>query len=251
VGGRDLRGDGPVSAAALLVGHGSPDPAARVELGELRDLVALRLCRAVGIGVLEFPAPGLPALDVAFDALAGNGGVAAQPLVLFEGLHGRHDVPAAAAAARDRLGLDVRMGAPLGPEPALVRLAAARVGAMGPGPGDVLLFVGRGSSEAAARAQAAEVAAAVAGEAGIDHVLCHAGISRPGIAEGIETALRLRPRRVLALPYLLHTGVLARRVSAMLGPIARERGVELAVLPHLGNAPALVELVAGRLEAMA
>lgn len=239
-----------MSAAALLVGHGSPDPAARAELGALRDLVAGRLGRAVGIGVLEFPAPGLPALAEAFDALAGNGGVAAQPLVLFEGLHGRHDVPAAAAAARERLGLDVRTGAALGLEPALVELAAARVDAVRPGPGDVLLFVGRGSSEAAARDQAAEVAAAVAGRAGLDHVLCHAGISRPDIAGGMEAALRLRPRRVLALPYLLHTGVLARRVSAVLAPIARARSVELAVLPHLGNAPALVELVAGRLEAL-
>jgi sirohydrochlorin ferrochelatase len=237
-------------ASVLLMGHGSPDPAAHAELRELRALVESRLEVAVRLGVLEHPAAELPALDVAVDALAPCTLVAAQPLILFEGLHGRHDMPEVAAGARARLGVEVRLGSPFGQDPALLALAMARVAEARPGPGDVLLFVGRGSSEPRARAQTADVAAAVAGEFGLPCDICYTGISRPLLAEGIELALRRRPRRVLALPYLLHTGVLVRRVAEVLGPAAAEAGVELATLAHLGNAPEVVDMVAGRVEAL-
>jgi sirohydrochlorin cobaltochelatase len=237
-----------VNPAALLLGHGSPDPAAHAELGELRALVGQRLGFSVHLGVLEFPAPGLPYLDEAFAALRDRPCVAAQPLILFEGLHGRHDIPAAAVRATARLGVEVRLGSAIGSEPSLVLLAAARLRDQGVADGDVLLFVGRGSSEALARRQTEEVAHAVAAEVGIGHVICYTGISRPSLQEGMEPALGRRPRRVLALPYLLHTGVLVRRVSDVLSPIAQMRGAELVVLPHIGNAPALVDVVASRLE---
>jgi sirohydrochlorin ferrochelatase len=232
----------------LLLGHGSPDPAARVELLRLRELVAHRLGIAVGIGVLEFPAPGLPNLEAAFTGAAGNGGVAAQPLLLFEGRHGRRDVPALAGRVSERLGLEIRLGSPFGRDRALIDHVCSRLA--GAGPGDLLLFVGRGSSDPVALAQTLEVARAVSASSGLDHLVCYTGISRPGLAEGMATALGRRPRRVVALPYLLHTGVLVDRVRQVLGPLAHEAGVPLAVLPHIGNAPAVVELVAARLEAL-
>jgi sirohydrochlorin cobaltochelatase len=175
--------------------------------------------------------------------------VAAQPLILFDGLHGRRDLPAAAGVAA-RLGAEVRLGSALGRDPALLALAAARLAAHRPSAGDLLVLVGRGSSEPAALAQTAEVAEAVAGALGVDHAVCYTGISRPGLAEGMAAALRRRPRRVLALPYLLHTGVLARRVADVLVPAAARAGIPLTVLPHIGNAPELVDVVAGRLEAL-
>jgi sirohydrochlorin cobaltochelatase len=237
-----------VNAGALLLGHGSPDPAAHAELGELRALVGQRLGFKVNLGVLEFPAPGLPYLDEAFAALGDRPCVAAQPLILFDGMHGQHDIPAAAARATARLGVEVRLGCAFGREPSLIQLAAARLRDQGAGEGDVLLFVGRGSSEALARHQTERVADAVAAEVGIGRVICYTGISRPSLEEGMEAALRCLPRRVLAVPYLLHTGILVRRVSDVLFPIARRRGAELVVLPHIGNAPALVDVVASRLD---
>ena len=237
-----------MSTAAVLLGHGSPDPAGRAELGELRALVGRRLGLDVGLGVLEFPGPGLPAVDQAFAAAGAR--IAAQPLILFDGLHGRHDLPAAAAGATARLGVEVRLGAALGRDPALIELCAGRAADLRPAPGDLLLFVGRGSSEPLARAQTEQVAAAVAGALGVDHTVCYTGISPPSLAVGIALALSRRPRRILALPYLLHTGVLVRRVGEVLGPAAAGHGVPLDVLPHLGNAPQVVDLVASRLEAL-
>jgi sirohydrochlorin cobaltochelatase len=239
-----------VTAAAVLLGHGSPDPAAAAELEELRILVGRRLGIEVALAVLEFPRPGLPQLAAALAALGGRGPVAAQPLVLFDGLHGQRDLPAAAAGAGDRLGVEVRLGSPLGREPALLELAAARLRAERPAPGDVLLFVGRGSSEPLARRQTGQVASAIADAVGLPQAVCYAGISRPTLAEGVAAALETGPRRVLALPYLLHTGVLARRVRDVLAPLARRHGTPLTVLPYIGNGPVLVDLVAGRLESL-
>jgi len=232
----------------MLIGHGSPDPAAHAELGELRRLVSRRLGAEVSLVVLEFQTPGLPGLMEALAGLPDRGAVAAQPLILFDGLHGQHDLPAMAAGAAARFGVEVRLGGAFGRDGPLVELAAERLKAEDVVDADLLLFIGRGSSQALARQQTEGVAAAVAAAAAIRHLVCYAGISRPGLAEGMEAALGRRPRRILALPYLLHTGVLVRRVPEVLTPIAEGRGVELALLPHIGNAPQLVDVVAGRLE---
>jgi sirohydrochlorin ferrochelatase len=236
-----------MSSAAVLLGHGSPDPAGQAELCSLGALVGRRLGFEVGLGVLEFQTATLPGLEAAFAAVEDRQRVAAQPLVLFDGVHGRHDIPAAAASATTRLGVEVRLGSALGCDPALIGLTVARLSERGLSAGDVLLFVGRGSSQPLARAQTEEIAGAVAAEFGVDHVVCYAGISRPSLGEGIEAAVGRGPRRVLALPYLLHTGVLVRRVRKILTPLAERQATELVVLPHIGNAPELVELVATRL----
>jgi sirohydrochlorin cobaltochelatase len=237
-----------VSTGALLLGHGSPDQVGRAELSSLRELVGRRLGFEIGLGVLEFGCDDLPGLDAAFAAQRGREPVAAQPLILFDGLHGRHDLPYAAAAATARLGLDVRLGGAFGGDPELVALASSRLRASDAGQGDLLLFVGRGSSEPLARRQTERVAEIVAREVGTEWLVCYAGISRPDLVEGMELALGRAPDRVLALPYLLHTGVLVRRVSEILAPLAARARADLLVLPHIGNAPELVEVVAGRLE---
>lgn len=239
-----------MNPAILLMGHGSPDADACAELRELRDLLSLRLRRPVSLGVLEFPSSGLPPLEEAFAELGSVQLVVAQPLLLFQGLHGRQDMPRVAEDAAARLGVEVRLGEPFGQDPELVRLAASRLARLAPGPGDLLLFVGRGSSEPRARRQTEEVAAMVASRAGIEHAVCYTGISRPLLAEGMELALARRPGRILAVPYLLHAGVLARRVAEILQPLAAQAAVELTVLPHLGNAPQVIELVASRVEAL-
>ncbi|HLH69309.1 MAG TPA: CbiX/SirB N-terminal domain-containing protein [Candidatus Dormibacteraeota bacterium] len=249
-------------AEVLLIAHGSPDPGSREELRALRSLVAARLAEGerrlpstrgreieVALGVLEFPGPDLPPVGAALAALASRGPVVAQPLLLFDGLHAHHDLPRLTADAC-RLGLQVQVGGPFGWEPALLDLAVERVAAAAPGPDDLLLFVGRGSSDPQAREETEEVAALVASRLGLEHLVCYTGISPPLLADGARLALARRPRRLLALPYLLHRGVLTRRVSEVLGPAAERGRTPLAVLPHLGNAPQVVETVASRVEAL-
>jgi len=239
-----------MSTRILLMGHGSPDEISVAELRELSDLVAARLQAPVGLSVLEFPTEDVPLLEDVLVALPRSQRVALEPLLLLDGTHDRRDVPAIVAEAEERSGIDVRIGSALGNDPILIELATARLRGIGAASGDVLLFVGRGCTEATARTQTAAVAAAVAAACGVRHVVCYAGISRPDLAEGMESAIALQPRRVLALPFLLHTGVLVRRVAATLKPIALEQSIDLVALPHIGNAPPVIELVATRVEAL-
>jgi sirohydrochlorin ferrochelatase len=247
--GARLASPSGTGTSALLMGHGSSSSASRRELLELRQLVEERLTRPVAIGVLEFPAPELPALAQAFALLGPTPLVAAQPLVLFEGLHGRHDMPREAAAAARELGLEVHLGTPFGADAVLADLALRRLADTNPREGDVLLFAGRGSSVAGSLRETEEVAARIAGRAGLPHVICHAGISRPGPVEGMRLASR-SARRVIVLPWLIHAGVLADRVHELTAATARECGVEAVQLPHIGNGPELVGLIASRLEAL-
>lgn len=242
--------DGGGVTSAVLLGHGSPCAWSRQELHELRKRVELRLDRRVRLGVLEFPAPALPSLRELFAALPRDQPVAAQPLLLFEGLHGRADMPAAAEAARNEFGLDVRLGPPFGRDPSLLDLCSERLRPVGPRPGDLLLFVGRGSSSALARSETEQVARELASATGFAHAVCYAGISPPDLAEGLRMAAGRDARRVIAMPYLIHGGILVRRVEEVLALAAHQLGVELVVLPHLGNTPALVEAVSVRLEAL-
>jgi sirohydrochlorin ferrochelatase len=236
--------------SAILFGHGSPCAWSKLDLQDLRCQVAIRLDRPVALGVLEFATQQIPSLRAAFQSLPRGEPVAAQPLLLFEGLHGGTDMPAAAAQARDQLGLDVRLGEPFGDEPRLLDLCTQRLHAMGPRPGDVLLFVGRGTSSPLAMRQTEEVSARLARATGFRHAVCHAGISRPDLVDGLRLAIGMGARRVLALPYLIHGGILVRRVEEVLALAARHLGVDLFVLPHIGNAPQLVEVVVSRLEAL-
>ena len=233
----------------LLMGHGSPHPESQRELLELRRLLVDRIGRPVALGVLEFPAPGLPTLAAAFETLDREGTVGAQPLLLFEGLHGRIDMPREAAGAAQALGLEVRLGTPFGADQALVKLALVRIAQTEPGPGDVLLFVGRGSSFPEALAGTDQVAAEIAARAGMAHVVCHSGISRPNPAEGMRMAAA-GAGRVIVLPWLIHTGILVERIQQMTAQTALELGVEVVQLPHIGNSPELVGLLAERFEAL-
>jgi sirohydrochlorin ferrochelatase len=247
----------------MLIAHGGPDPGTREELRELRSLVAIRLIEEKGhllsnqeggvevsLGVLEFPGSDLPSVQQVLAALAPRGSsVVAQPLLLFDGLHARHDLPRLAVDAH-QLGLRMRMGEPLGRDPALLDLAVERAAAAAPDPDDLLLFIGRGSSDPQAREETEEVAAVVAGRLGLEHVTCYAGISPPLLADGARLALGRRPRRLLALPYLLHQGILTRRVAEVLGPMAERARTPLVALPHLGNAPQVIETVASRVRTL-
>lgn len=239
-----------MSSSILLIGHGSPDRASLTELKELRDLVATRVQSPLGLSVLEFPTADVPILEDVLACQPASRTVALQPLLLFDGAHGRRDVPLIVAEAEQRYGLDVRIGSSFGNDPILVELATARLRAVGAGPGDVLLFIGRGSNRASAGTQTEAVAAAVAVASGLRHVVCYAGISQPDLTAGMESAIAFHPRRVLALPFLLHTGVLVRRVAVTLKPIVQQRSIDLVVLPHIGNAPPVIELVASRVEAL-
>ena len=241
-----------MKGAAILLCHGTQHEGGRHELTELSQLVGSRLDFPLWLGTLEFPGSDLPSVHQLWRQARGMQRLVIQPVLLFSGGHESLDLPWLVRQATETVGCEVGCGASFGTDPKLIGLAVDRVtDHLGPSDGDTdLLFVGRGSSHPVALSQAAAVAAKVAGRTGLHHLVCHAGISQPDVASGLELALERHPRRLLVLPYLLHTGTLLERVRQVAEEVAPKSSVGVAVTTHIGNHPVLVEMLAGRIRSL-
>ncbi|WDL98741.1 sirohydrochlorin chelatase [Alicyclobacillus sp. ALC3] len=279
--------------AIVLLSHGTRDTAGVSEFHRFCDEVnRVILARSPQFGLapgelcverafLELCDPDVPT-TLAACAEAGVERVVLVPLLLFEAGHAKQDIPGLIdQARRSGVHLPVDVVPPIGQDEVFIEVAAARVQAVvmaGDGQfahagarlptgvqghnvvandGAALLFVGRGGTDPAARADALAVAAAVAAvvarTSGIGN-WASAFLAGPG--PDVHAAARellarsSRLQRVVALPYLWFTGRLVRALHGqLLG--ALPDGVCLTMADHLGCHPGLVERVACRALAFA
>jgi sirohydrochlorin ferrochelatase/SAM-dependent methyltransferase len=247
--------------AVLLMGHGTRDPEGAAEYRALTADVAARLGgeRTVTPCFLELAEPSiLDALQSAYDG--GNRDLLAVPCFLFGAGHVKNDLPTALHAARmQRPDLTIRYGAPLGVQPEMLAAMDARIAeteamlasSRPPVPREdtAILLVERGSSDPDSNAQVYQLARLLWEGRGWGWVEpCFVGITRPSLEDGLKRCAALGARRVLVLPYFLCTGVLVRRIARAVEAFGeRVPGLELAVTPHLGRHPAIVDLIARRI----
>lgn len=279
--------------AIILLSHGTRDADGVSEFHRFCDEVD-RFIRAhapqfglspgelrVERAFLELCDPDLPT-TLATCAEAGAERVVLVPLLLFEAGHAKQDIPALIGKAR-RSGVHVPIDVltAIGQDEVFIEVAAARVreavmadqGRLPPQgarlPADVrahdvvasdpagLLFVGRGGTDCAARADglavAAAVAAVVARTTGIG-IWAPAFLAGPG-PDAHAAARELLARcgglqRVVTLPYLWFTGRLVRALPDQLRAVLPE-GMRLTMAGHLGCDARLVERVARRALAFA
>jgi sirohydrochlorin cobaltochelatase len=72
-------------------------------------------------------------------------------------------------------------------------------------------------------------------------------LSRPYLQDAAQRCARLGARRVVVVPLLLNTGLLARRISRKLIWLRRQRSdLELIEVQHVGVDPVLVSVLAKR-----
>ncbi|MFR9804768.1 sirohydrochlorin chelatase [Pseudonocardia sp. RS010] len=221
------------SPALVAVAHGSRDPRSSTTI---RDLVDVARSRAPGLDVrpafLDFDEPGFG------EVLAGLAGPAVVvPLLLGSAYHARVDIPAVVAESG---AAEVRVADVLGPDPALLDVAAERLAALGAAPGDPglgIVLAGTGSSHAAANDVVHRLAGrwpgAVAGFA----------TASPRVADA-AAALRERGfRRIAVASWFLAPGRLLDRVHEQVGgaPVAEA----------LGAHPAIADVVLARYRAAA
>lgn len=146
--------------------------------------------------------------------------IVALPLLLFGARHNKFDV----TMELDRLQalypqLRIRYGGPLGIRIEILQLLRDRLAALIaaqprriPEAETVLLFVGRGSSDPEANAEACKLARLLWEGSGFAAVeTCFIGITHPRLPVGLERASSWQPRRVIVLPYFLFTGVLVKK----------------------------------------
>jgi sirohydrochlorin ferrochelatase len=238
----------------VAVAHGSRDPRAAATVTRLLSAVRARAPRRAlpGLDVraafLDHCAPSLP--QVLGSLPAGGGTAVVVPLLLTAAYHSKADIPAQlAAAAAARPGLDVISAGTLGPHALLLAALERRLRDAGVATGDAraraatgVVLAAAGSSDPAANAVIAELAARWARERGWRAVVpayASAAGPRPGAAvRGLREA---GAARVGAAPYLLAPGYFADKIrDAALGAGAA------AVSPVLGAAPEVADVILDR-----
>ncbi|PIK97970.1 sirohydrochlorin cobaltochelatase [Synechococcus sp. 63AY4M1] len=234
----------------LLIGHGSRDPEGQQAFLELAQVYqSLTPHRPVIPCFLELAQPSI-AQGVEQCLAQGWQEIVALPLLLFGARHNKFDV----TVELDRLQalhpqLRIHYGGPLGIRVEILQLLRERLATLLaaqpqqiPGAETVLLFVGRGSSDPEANAEACKLARLLWEGSGFAAVeTCFIGITHPRLPVGLERALSWQPRRVVVLPYFLFTGVLVKKIEAAVEERRRQYPeIDWLMLPELGLVDAVL-----------
>jgi cobalt/nickel transport system ATP-binding protein len=244
-------GDG-VSAALLVVGHGSRDADGVDEFWTLASHVREAAADLpVGFGFIELAEP---LVDAGIDELVARGStdVVSIPLVLLAAGHLKNDGPAALTRARMRHpGVAFRMGRDLGIDPAVLAVAEDRaraaLGDFDPAESAVVL-VGRGSSDPDASSDLYKVARLLADGRGLGLVEpAFVSVARPSVTEALERCRRLGARHIAVVPFFLFTGVLVPRIHQQAADWAAQHpSLSVVAGEHLGPDRRLARLVLER-----
>ena len=250
-----------MSPPLLLAAHGTRDQAGVTAFGALAGRVGA-LAAEDGIrvagGFIELSAPALrdavatltsaPAAAGASSAASGAQPrhLVAVPLMLSAAGHAKGDIPAALARERARhIGLRWTYARPLGPHPALIKLLAERIAAVGGDPAPAVLLVGRGSTDPDANADVVKTARLL--WEGRDYPFAETAfvsLAWPGVAEGLERCRLLGARQIAVARYFLFPGVLPDRVAEQAaGYAAAHPELEIRCADVLGDCDEIAALV--------
>jgi len=237
----------------VAVAHGSRDPRAAATVTRLLSVVRARAARRglpgldVRAGFLDHCAPSLPQV---LGSVPDGAPAVVVPLLLTAAYHSKADIPARlAAAAAARPGLDVVSAGTLGPHRLLLAALERRLREAGVAAGDAgaraatgVVLAAAGSSDPAANATVAELAARWARERGWRAVLPgYASAAGPRPAESVRALRDGGAARVVVATYLLAPGYFADKIrDAALGAGAD------AVSAALGAAPEVADVVLDR-----
>lgn len=234
----------------LLIGHGSREPASNAEFEAVAS--AYRSARPelrVETAYIEL---ARPLLAEAFDALASEvARITVVPVFLFAAGHVKNDLPLAVAEARRAYpGCRIDVSSALGVHPALVQLAFQRASACLPNDAEarkktLVLVVGRGSSDPDANGDFCKLSRLVGEGRGLMQVVStFIGITEPRVEDSLELVARMRPDRLVVLPYLLFAGRLVARLSTQVEAFrARYPWIRTDLAPHLGIDDRLLSLL--------
>ncbi len=237
-------------AAVLFVGHGSREPGANAEL---EGLVAAFRARhpemRVEVSYIELARP-LVADALAMLAMEARR-IVVVPLFLFAAGHVKNDLPLAVDTVRAAYPrAEIVMAPCLGVHPALVTLAWDRVSSTisdnaATRARTLLLVVGRGASDPDANGDFCKMVRLIGERRGLLHVeSAFMGIALPRVSEALELVARLRPDRLVVLPYLLFAGRLVAKLDDDVRAFSdRHPWIRASVAPHLGWDDRLLDLL--------
>lgn len=235
----------------LLVGHGSREGHANAELEALAAAYrAERPSLRVEVAYIEL---ARPLVGEALTALASEERrIVVVPVFLFASGHVKNDLPLAIAEARRRSPNVTIASAPhFGVDPLLIALGWERASEAIADPArTLLLVVGRGSSDPDANGDFCKLARMIGDGRGLFHVEpAFMGITKPSVDGALELVARMRPEKLVVLPYLLFAGRLVARLRAQIETFsASHPWIKASVVPHLGPDRHVLELIDTRVE---
>jgi sirohydrochlorin ferrochelatase/(2Fe-2S) ferredoxin len=244
-----ISGPGGAIQGLLIVGHGSRQAGANHEFEALVEMYRQhRPDLHVGHGYIELAQPAL--IDALRAMAAQVREVLVVPLFLFAAGHVKNDIPLALAQARREFPRVVFRAAPaLGVDPGLVQLAHERarplIEAAREPERTALLVVGRGASDPDANADFYKVARLVSEGRGLGSVQpCFIGIARPRVEQALEAVARMRPERIVVLPYLLFGGRLIEKLQALVAEFRQQSPwIPIELAPPMGPDRRLLEVL--------
>lgn len=248
---RETGDSAPPGTPIVLVAHGSRDPrAAAATRALVRAVAAAAPGRDVHASYLDhtLPRPGqvLRALEA-----AGQRRAILVPLLLTAAFHGRVDIPAAVAAAReDGLRMPVTVSEVLGPRigeviDGLLLTGLRRRLAEAGGPIDAVVLAAAGTRDAAARATIAQAAGTLGAALGLPCRPAYASAAPPTAGGAVIQLRAAGARRVGVAAYFLAPG---RLYESAVGSVRRAGAV--AVAAPLEGAEELARLVLARVAAV-
>ena len=219
----------------VVLAHGTGDAAGRRTWGRL--LVRLRALLP-GVEVkLAYAGVAKPSLA---DMLP-TGPCVVVPCFLAAGFHVRVDVPGQLAELRPTRGAgdDVVLAEPLGPDPALVDVALARLAEAGGRPDDAVVLAAAGSTDAVAQEDLRTAASILAHRLGREAPVGYIAGGEPRVADVVAEAAA-PTGRVALVTWLLAPGAFHRWLD--------DAGAAVVAEP-LGDHPGVAEVVVARYRA--
>ena len=250
----------PSDAGVLICGHGSRAKIAAEEFGLLAAAMRRRFPGlSIEYGFLEYSSPNI---HMALDRLIEKGikRIYAVPGMLFRATHAKNDIPSVLTTYMDKHpGLDIQYGRELGLHQEMIAAFELRIlQAMGlrerPAPGELydtmLVTVGRGTSVAAANAEAAKLCRIVAENLGFGWAeTVYSGVTFPSVGAGLEMAAKLGFKKIVVAPYFLFSGRLIGRIYAYAKRVAASHpDIRFMVADYLRDDPHVINAFIARIE---
>jgi sirohydrochlorin cobaltochelatase len=214
----------------LLVGHGSRDDEGNQEFLDFSERLKIALPGCLIYPCfLEFAEPDIPS-GVEMCLAQGATRIVVVPVILLAASHVKLEIPEFLDSLRARYPqVQIDYGRNVGLHKRILDLLEDRFfAAVEDLPEDQLkhtaiVLMGRGSSDSDANGDVYKLARLLWERTGVLTVeTCFTGITWPRLPDGIRRATQLGAERIIVLPYFLFTGVLIKRMLALVAELQKD-----------------------------
>jgi len=242
--------------AVVVVGHGSRDPEGNEEIRQFVQSMKSQL----GVPIVEtcFLEFERPTVKDGLEASVAKGAtrVIVIPLMLFSAGHAKIHIPAELDEIREKYPqVEFIYGRPIGIHHQVLEILTSRLAQLGLDPQEeqrdtAVLVIGRGSSDHDANSDLFKMSRLFWERLKVGTVeTAFMGVTQPLVDGGIDRCVRLGAKKVIIMPYFLFTGILIKRMEAMVKDFqAVYPGVEFQMTEYFGFHPLLAEVVKDRVK---